>query len=102
MENTAPTGYLLDPAAYAVTIGAGSASIILNVTDAPAGGGGAAAAITVAGLTEGGGIQVLAFTGITPIIPVSGGAAIIAGLAMLVATLLRRNSRKLSLAKKED
>jgi len=45
--------------------------------------------VTVAGLTEGS-IQVLAFTGVDPIIPISGGSVIIAGLAMLLATLRRR------------
>lgn len=47
--------------------------------------------ITVAGLTEG--IQVLAFTGIDPIIPISGGSSIAVGAAMLIATIMRRNKR---------
>ena len=55
--------------------------------DTPAGAG-APPTITVAGLTEG--IQVLGFTGIDPIIPIGGGSAIVAGLAMLLATLRRR------------
>ena len=47
--------------------------------------------ITVAGLTTPPGIiQVLAFTGLDPIIPISGGSAVIGGLAMILATLRRR------------
>ena len=51
----------------------------------------AAPTIKVAGLTDKGGIvQALGFTGLDPIIPISGGAAIIAGLAMSMSTLRRR------------
>ena len=53
------------------------------------GGGGV---LGVAGPTEG--IQVLAFTGMDPIIPIAGGSAVIAGLAMLLATLRRRVNKK--------
>ena len=71
-----------------MTFDANNLSIVLYVKDTPTGGGGT---ITVAGLTEG--LQVLAFTGIDPIIPISGGSALVAGLAMLVASLRRRNLR---------
>ena len=46
---------------------------------------------TAAALTTPGVIQVLAFTGMDPIIPISGGSAVIAGLALLIASLRRRN-----------
>ena len=55
--------------------------------------GGGTTTLTVAGLTAGT-LQVLAFTGIDPIIPISGGSAVIAGIAMLLATLRRRVNRK--------
>ena len=73
---------------YTVTFDAAHTSITLNVKDTPT----TTTTLTVAGLTEG--IQVLAFTGIDPIIPIAGGSAVIAGLAMLLATLRRRVSRK--------
>ncbi|MCL5072515.1 MAG: SpaA isopeptide-forming pilin-related protein [Actinobacteria bacterium] len=91
-EATAPAGYLLDPTTYSITFDAANTSITLNVKDTPAGGGGGGT-ITVAGLTEGT-IQVLAFTGMDPIIPISGGSAVIAGLAMILATLRRRTVKK--------
>ena len=50
--------------------------------------------LTVAGITEGT-IQVLAFTGMDPIIPISGGSAVIAGLAILIASLRRRHLENL-------
>ena len=91
-EATAPAGYLLDPTTYTITFDANNTSITLNVKDTPAGGGGPPT-LTVAGLTEGT-IQVLAFTGMDPIIPISGGSAVIAGLAMLLATLRRRVNKR--------
>ncbi len=101
VENSAPAGYQVDPTAYTIVFGANSNSVILNVTNSPAGAGGqAAAGITVAGITEGG-IQVLAFTGIDPIIPVSGGSALVAGLAMLMASIRRRNLNKWSHSQKD-
>ena len=55
----------------------------------------AATTIKVTGLTDKGGIiQALGFTGLDPIIPISGGAAIIAGLAMSMSTLRRRRRYK--------
>jgi uncharacterized surface anchored protein len=88
-EMFAPAGYLVDPTIYTVVIGANSTTVNLNVKNSPAGGGGT---VTVSGITEG--IQVLAFTGIDPIIPIAGGSAIIAGLAILLATLRRRANAK--------
>jgi hypothetical protein len=84
-EMFAPTGYLVDPTIYTVVIGANSTTVTLSVKNTPTGGG---RTVTVAGITEG--IQVLAFTGIDPIIPIAGGSAVIAGLAILLATLRRR------------
>lgn len=82
-----------DPTIYSVTFDAASTSATLNVQDTPAGGGpgGTPPTIAVAGLTEGT-IQVLAFTGIDPIIPIAGGSAIVTGLAIILATLRRRVS----------
>jgi hypothetical protein len=88
-EINAPAGYLVDPASYPLTIGATATRVFISVQDTPAGGG--TTTITVAGLTEGG-IQVLAFTGIDPIIPIAGGSALMAGIAMLIASLIRRRS----------
>jgi hypothetical protein len=51
-----------------------------------------AGVVTVAALTEG--IQVLAFTGQDPIIPIAGLTALIAGLAMVVITFSRRQTLK--------
>ena len=48
--------------------------------------------LTVAGITEG--IDVLAFTGFDPIISLSGGSVVIAGIAILVASLRRRYANK--------
>jgi hypothetical protein len=48
--------------------------------------------ITVAGLTEG--IQVLAFTGLDPIIPISGAGALMGGLGLLIASLKTRRNKK--------
>ena len=48
--------------------------------------------LDIAGITEG--IQVLAFTGLDPIIPISGGSAVIAGIAILVASLRRKYRNK--------
>jgi hypothetical protein len=84
----APAGYTLDPNTYGPAVFSPTVlSYTFTVTNDPTGGGGT---VTIAGLTEG--IQVLAFTGIDPIIPISGGSALIAGIAMLVVTLRRRNS----------
>jgi hypothetical protein len=88
-EVTAPAGYDLDPVTYTVIIGASTATPWLYVKDNPSTGGGGN--VTVAGLTEG--VQVLAFTGIDPVLPISGGTAIAGGLAMLLATTLRRRKR---------
>ena len=89
-EEVAPSGYILDPTTYGPAIfGPTALSYNLFVTDTPTGGGGGT--LTVAGLTEG--IQVLAFTGMDPIIPIAGGSAVIAGLAMFLATLRRRVNR---------
>jgi hypothetical protein len=46
----------------------------------------------VAALTES--VQVLAFTGQDPIIPIAGLAAVIAGLAMVIVTFSRRMASK--------
>ena len=48
--------------------------------------------ITVAALTTG--VQVLAFTGIDPIIPISGAGVLIGGLGLLIASLKTRRNRK--------
>ncbi len=97
-EYIAPAGYNLDPASYSVTFNATSTSITLNVTDSPVvtGGGGT---VTVAGLTEGG-IQVLAFTGQAPVIPIAGLTILMAGLAMVAVTLSRRMTLKWKHVKK--
>jgi hypothetical protein len=102
IETFAPAGYTLDLVPKEVSIGGDSIFDplppelygFIDVTDdpipgpgptpTPGGGGGA-----VAGLT-GGTLQVLAFTGIDPNIPIAGGSAVIAGLAMLIVTLRRR------------
>lgn len=100
-------GYMLDPTIYTVTFSPSNTNITLNVQDTPV------SIVTVAALTEEtveeeaaevvevagiseteGTIQVLAFTGVDPIIPISGGSAIAGGLAMLLATLRRRVIRK--------
>ena len=48
-------------------------------------------------------VQVLAFTGVDPIIPMSGGLAIVSGLAILVGTLRKRSKYSAKLvSKKED
>ncbi len=60
------------------------------------GGGGT---VTVAGLTEGG-IQVLAFTGQAPVIPIAGLTILMAGLAMVAVTLSRRMTLKWKHVKK--
>ena len=88
-ETFAPAGYSLDLATYSVTFDANHIDQVLYVKDTPTT---TTTTVTVAGLTEG--IQVLAFTGIDPIIPIAGGSAVIAGLAMFLATLRRRVSRK--------
>jgi uncharacterized surface anchored protein len=75
------------------------ASVIsLTFTNTPAtvtvtGGGITVAGITTPGITPGI-IQILAFTGLDPIIPISGGSAVIGGLAMLLATLRRKRNKK--------
>jgi hypothetical protein len=84
-EMSAPAGYLVDPTIYTVVIGANSTTVNLSVKNSPTGGGGT---VTVGGITEG--IQVLAFTGVDPIIPIAGGSAVIVGLAILLSTLRRR------------
>jgi hypothetical protein len=95
-------GYMLDLTIYTVTFSPSNTNITLNVQDTPV------SIVTVAALTEEaaevvevagiseteGTIQVLAFTGMDPIIPISGGSAIAGGLAMLLATLRRRVIRK--------
>jgi hypothetical protein len=55
-----------------------------------------AGVVDVAALTTGttGGIQVLAFTGIDPIIPISAGSAIAGGLGLFITSLLKRNRKK--------
>ncbi|MCX6383703.1 MAG: MBG domain-containing protein [Actinobacteria bacterium] len=86
----APAGYLLNTETFYAIFNADSLSATLYVKETPAGGA-AAPTITVEGLTDKGGIiQALGFTGLDPIIPISGGAAIIAGLAMSMSTLRRR------------
>ena len=92
-------GYLLDPTIYTVTFSPSNTNITLNVQDTPKGrgttGGGTVGTVTVAGLTTPPGvIQVLAFTGMDPIIPISGGSAVIGGLAMILATLRRKRNKK--------
>ncbi|MFA5015804.1 MAG: DUF5011 domain-containing protein, partial [Actinomycetota bacterium] len=76
-------------------------SIILNVS-VPTGGD-TTPTITVAGITEDTtpaptitvlGISEIPFTGLDPIVPISGGAAVIAGIAMFIASLSRRRTRK--------
>jgi uncharacterized surface anchored protein len=91
-ESAAPTGYNLDPASYSVTFNAANTDVTLNVSDSPIVTGGGTPTITVAGLTEG--VQVLAFTGQDPIISIAGLAAVMAGLAMVVVTLLKRQTLK--------
>ena len=49
------------------------------------------------GLTEG--VQVLAFTGQVPIVPIAGLAAVMAGLAMVAITLSKRQALKWKHAK---
>jgi hypothetical protein len=113
-EVNAPSGYTLDPASYPVTFGPTNTNATLNVKDSPTGGGGPTPTptptptplqtITVAGITTPGItpgiIQVLAFTGMDPIIPISGGSAVMGGLAMLLATLRKRQEKKWKHAKK--
>jgi hypothetical protein len=90
-ETTGIPGYSL-AADQSVTINSGNVATVISLTftNTPTTGGG----ITVAGLTTPGFIQVLAFTGMDPIIPISGGSAVIGGLAMLLATLRRKRNKK--------
>ena len=106
-ETIAPAGYKLDAVTHIVKIGG---DLLFNPIPAPYGyidvtndpippsvttttvittGD---TGITVAGLTEG--IQVLAFTGIDPLIPISGGSAIAGGLGLFIVSLLKRNRKK--------
>ena len=90
-EEVAPPGYILDTTTYGPAIfGPTALSYNFSATNSPTGGGGT---LTVAGLTEGT-LQVLAFTGVDPIIPIAGGSSVIAGLAILLATLRRRVNKK--------
>ena len=76
---------------------------IINATfqTAPSGGGtptitttaGAPGGVAVAALTTGG-IQVLAFTGISPVISISGFSTIAGGLALVAMSLLKKIRRK--------
>jgi uncharacterized surface anchored protein len=85
----APPDFDLDPTTYTFTIDGANPTATLYVKDTPTTKGGGTGIITTAGL-----IQVLAFTGMDPIIPIAGGSSVIAGLAILLATLRRRVNKK--------
>ena len=97
-EDAVPAGYLLDTATYTVTFDANNTFITLNVKDTPTDGGGGGTTPTgdggtttliVAGLTEGT-IQVLAFTGMDPIIPIAGMGTVLIGFGLFIASLKKR------------
>ena len=87
-EAAAPAGYLLDPTTYTVTFDAANTSVTLNVQDTPTGGGGGGT-VTVAGLTEGT-IGVLAFTGLNPVIPITGMGTVLIGFGLFIVSLKKR------------
>ena len=91
-EAAAPAGYLLDPTTYTVTFDAANTSVTLNVQDTPTGGGGGGT-VTVAGLTEGT-IGVLAFTGLNPVIPITGMGTVLIGFGLFIVSLKKRAAWK--------
>ena len=119
-EIVAPSGYDLNTIVYTLTVGGNGVGIgsengisdsapfgIINTPTPPvvppttptppptvtSTGG----AVAVAALTEG--VQVLAFTGQGPIMPIAGLTAVMAGLAMVAITLLKRQTLKWKHAK---
>jgi hypothetical protein len=88
-------GYSLAPD-QSVTINSSNVTTVISLTftNTPVIATVTSGGITVAGLTTPDIIQILAFTGLDPIIPISGGSAVIGGLAMLLATLRRKRNKK--------
>ena len=108
-EEAAPAGYMVHVGSYPVAIGGDTFFAanqqdlpkdygFIDVTDdpvrkrndepTPEPEGESSGTITVAG------IQVLAFTGIDPVIPISGAGALIGGLGLLIASLKTRRNRE--------
>jgi hypothetical protein len=90
-EITAPAGYGLDPVSYPIRLNSSQVDLTLTVFDPPIPTGGGET-ITVAAITEPV-ITVLAFTGIDPIIPITGGSVIVGGLGLFMASFLRKIRR---------
>jgi len=84
-EAKAPDGYLLDTNSYSVTFNAKNLYQVLYVKDTPIT---PTPTVTVAGL-----IEVLSFTGVPPVVPISGFSVIISGIALLAASLVRRRKK---------
>ena len=118
-EMIAPSGYDLNTTIYPLTVsgkGVGTSQLIsgngsriidpapFNIINTPTptptpiptptpDGGGGTTTLTVAGLTEGT-IQVLAFTGLNPIIPIAGMGTVLIGFGLFIVSLKKRAAWK--------
>jgi hypothetical protein len=111
IETLAPAGFSIDPTVYTYKISGNALyepndglTVEANVTNAPIPGGGtttittttttpAAPILAVAGIATPGIIQVLAFTGADPAIPIAGIGAITGGLGLFIASLIRKRKK---------
>ena len=116
VETTAPSGHVGDSTVYELTVNGtgvtvislgdeGSLNIPFDVTNTPSPPGPPAtppttpsttpsATVGVAGIIEVAGISELPFTGMNPIIPLSGISIVVIGAALLAASLIRRKRIK--------
>ncbi|OQA22455.1 MAG: Cna protein B-type domain protein [Actinobacteria bacterium ADurb.Bin346] len=87
-EESAPAGYILDMREYTVIVSSSSINVNLNVQNTPV-----TTTVTVAGISSPGVIEVLAFTGVAPVIPIAGISTIAGGLGLFTASLIRRRRK---------
>jgi hypothetical protein len=100
-ETLAPAGFFIDPTVYTYKISGNALydpndglTVEAKVTNAPIPGPGPEPEPTpaptgaVAGI-----IQVLAFTGVAPVIPIAGISTIAGGLGLFIASLIRRRRK---------